>query len=287
MLLNSITFHAPRELSEAAKIYQELASEVKILAGGTFLLNSLKLLKRKGTKTPPHILTLRKIEALKGIEADNKQLTIRSMTIINELFESAHLTDNFRVLRTVCRNISTNPIRNMATVGGNLTCRYTWTEMGAVMIAMDAQMHFYGPEGKMATISAEEFFKNAARSDKILTHITVPRDKTASIAYRRVRKTLHVDVPLLAVCVKTNFNKLQWTNTRVTLNTGVQFAQRDYKLEEFLNQARCHPQLAQEALDHMDRAIYDTRSTDFKKHMFAVSIQSAIGELVNQQLGKK
>ena len=129
MLLNPVTLHTPKTIAEAASLYAS-CNEVRIIAGGTFLLNSLKLLKRKGVKTPKNIISLRKIDELKGISTDTEKLTIRTMTTINELFDSSLLTDNFKVLHTVCRNISTNPIRNMATVGGNLTCRYTWTEMG-------------------------------------------------------------------------------------------------------------------------------------------------------------
>lgn len=187
MLLNPITFHAPQKLSEVIQLYSTL-DNIKIHAGGTFLLNALKLMKRKGTKTPEHILSLRKVDELKGISVDDKRMTIRAMTHIDELFESPLLKDNFSVFRIVCRNISTQPIRNMATVGGNLTCRYTWTELPAVMIGLEAQMHFMDTEGKEHVVSAEDFYKSAAKTDKIFTHVTIPRDKNVSIAYRRVKK---------------------------------------------------------------------------------------------------
>ena len=135
MLLNPLTLHLPRTSLEAAKLYKEL-EDSKILAGGTFLLNSMKLLKTKGTKTARNILSLAKVEELKGISLQDDTLTIKTMTRINDLFESPLLKGHLNILHTVCRNISTNPIRNMATVGGNLTCRYTWTEMGAVMISL-------------------------------------------------------------------------------------------------------------------------------------------------------
>ena len=159
MLLNPLTLHLPKSALEAAKLFKEL-EDVKVLAGGTFLLNSMKLLKHKGTKTAKNVLSLAKAEDLKGIELKGGVLTIKAMTTITELFESPLTVDNLSVLHTVCRNISTTPIRNMATVGGNLTCRYTWTEMGAVMIALDAQMHFLSPEGKESVMPAEDFFKN-------------------------------------------------------------------------------------------------------------------------------
>jgi len=278
MLLNPLTFHAPATAGEAAKLISSL-EDVKILAGGTFLLNSLKLSKRKGRKTPRNIVSLRKIPDLKGVLLTGDTLTIKAMTTVNELFDSPLLKDNFRVLKTVCRNISTNPIRNMATIGGNLTCRYTWTEFGAAMIALDAQMHFIGTDGKEEIVSAEDFFKNAAKTEKIFTHVTIKHDKTAAIAYRRVKKSSTVDIPLLALCVKTYFKEKKFSDTRVALNNGVSFAQRDFKLEEFLNQSDSTSGVAQEALSHLTTDIYDTRSDDYKKEIFRRSLKSAIEEL--------
>jgi len=53
-------------------------------------------------------------------------------------------------------------------------------------------------------------------------------------------------------------------------------------LEEFLNNSKCSDKIAEEALDHLDAAIYDTRSSDYKKYMFRISIKDAINELVNK-----
>ena len=167
----------------------------------------------------------------------------------------------------------------MATVGGNLTCRYTWTEMGAVMIALGAKMHFLGPDGKEDIIAAEDFFKNAARSEKLFTHVTIKTQKEARTAYRRVKKTIHVDIPALALCLKTEIKGKQWYNTRVGINNGVAFAQRDPILEEFLNKSTSSPELGKEALQHLTTTIYDTRSSDYKQHIFRISLKSAIEEL--------
>lgn len=278
MLLNPLTLHLPKSSLEAAKLYKEL-EDSKVLAGGTFLLNSMKLLKTKGTKTARNILSLGHLEDLKGVSFQNDTLTIKTMTRINELFESPLLNGHLRILHTVCRNISTNPIRNMATVGGNLTCRYTWTEMGAVMIALDANMHFLGPDGKEDIVTAENFFKNGARCEKLFTHVTIKVNSHARCSYRRVRKTLHVDIPMLAVCVKTDLIGKQWYNSRVGINNGVAFAQRDHLLEEFLNKSFSSADLGKEALEHLTTAIYDTRSSDYKQHIFRVSLKSAIEEI--------
>src|SRR6202789_3651673 len=186
MLLNPLTLHLPKTSLEAARLFKEL-EDSKVLAGGTFLLNSLKLLKTKGTKTARNILSLAQVEELKGVSCQSNTLTIKAMTRINDLLDSPLPDGHLRILHTVCKNISTNPIRNMATVGGNLTCRYTWTEMGAVMIALGAKMHFLGPDGKEEIISPEDFFKNAARSEKLFTHVTIKTQPAARAVYRRVK----------------------------------------------------------------------------------------------------
>ena len=281
MLLNPLTFHSPQTLEEATNLYSGLA-EARLLAGGTFLLNSLKLLKRRGIKTPQNIISLKRVSELKGVSATEKTITIGSMTVINDLFDSPHLTDNFAVLKTVCRNISTNPIRNMATVGGNLTSRYTWTELGAPLIALDTMMHFVGPNGEEENITVETFFNNSAKTNKILKCLTIPRDRSATVAYQRVKKLSDVDVPLLGVCIKTNFKNGHFTNTRAAINSGTFFAKRDLVLEEFLNSSKAEEKIAKAALDHLDTTIYDTRSDDYKKQMFRVSIKNAIMDLIQR-----
>jgi len=282
MLLNPLTYHSPKTALEAAQLYSNLP-EARILAGGTFLLNNLKQLKKKGLKTPRNIISLKHIEELKGIVANKEKLIIKSMTVINDVFNSPHLTDNFSVLRTVCRNISTNPIRNMATVGGNLTSRYTWTELGAVLIALEADMHFTGPDGKEEIISVEDFLKNNARSSTIFTHVSIKKNKEHSFAYQRIRKLSYIDVPMLAVCVRTTFKGDRFTDTHAVMNNCVNFAQRDLVLEEFLNKSSRRNGVAEEALNHLDTKIYDIRGDDYKKAVFRVSIKNAIKDLINQK----
>ena len=281
MLLNPITYHAPTSVNEAVKLYTALP-DARILAGGTFLLNSLKLLKRKGMKTPQNVISLKNVAELKGISLEGGTLIVKSMTTITDLFNSPLLDDNFSVLHTVCRNISTTPIRNMATVGGNLTCRYTWTELGSVLITLEADLHLLGANGETEIIPAENFFTNGAKTNnKILTHVSIKRDPTVTLSYQRVKKLSDVDIPMLAVCMRTRFKGNRFNDTRVTVNSWTTFAKRDMILEGFLNQSSSESGVAKEALNHLDTTIYDTRSDDYKKAMFRVSIKNGVLGLMN------
>ncbi len=283
MLLPPFQLYTPKTLKSALELYSSL-SHVRLQAGGTFLFNNLKLLKKKGTKTPENILSLSCIHELRGIHSEGEKITIKAMTTIAEILESPLLGDpRLKALQTVCRDISTQPVRNMATLGGNLTCRYTWTEMPVAMIALQAQMHFVGTDGHEEVFLAEEFFSNAAKTNKILTHVTIKKDKNAAATYFRVKKSPYLDIPLLSICLKTNWNRNQFTETIVAVNNGTAFAQRDRLLEDFLNQKPCSEEIIEQAAAHMDKAIYETRSSDYKKHMFRVGIKTALKELTSNR----
>lgn len=279
MLLKPFKLHTPTTLDSALNLYKGMES-VRIQAGGTFLINNLKLLKKKGSKTPENILSLAHIHDLKGIGDSGSKVIIKSMTTIDDLLSSIILTESLSVLKTVARNVATQQIRNMATVGGNLTCRYTWTEMPAAMIALGADMYFVGGDGCEEVLPAEEFFKNAAKTDKIFTHVTIAKEPGAYAAYFRVKKSPYVDIPILSVCVKTRFHGRNFEDTVVAVNNGVAFAQRDRALEGFLNGRPATDQTAEEALARLDSSIYDVRSTDYKRHMFRVGIKTVLRELI-------
>ncbi len=281
MLLNKFKLYNPRSLSDAVKIYGEHES-IRIQAGGTFLLNSLKLMKKKGAKTPQNILNLDKIDELKGIEISANKITIKAMTSIDQIFNSNELLEALPIFKKVCRNISTQPIRNVATIGGNLTCRYTWTEMPAVMIALKAQLHFIAKDKKLSKLESEEFFKKLAKTDEILTSIEIPNTTNRICSYQRATKTGTVDIPMLSLIISATSNQNTLTDVRVSINNCTQFAQRDTTLENFLEGKTLTEETIKNALENITTEIYDTRSTDYKQHMFRVSIKNALNDLMNQ-----
>ncbi len=279
MLLNPLTFHTPTTLSELNVLLKDL-EHYRLQAGGTFLLNALKLLKRNGARTPDHVITLQKIDELRGIMLESDALRIGSMTTIAEIFDDAVATEHFPVLKQVCRNISTQPIRNMATIGGNLTCRYTWTEMPAVCIGLKAMLHFTDHNGKSLSMSAEEFFKNEAKTDNILTHVTLPLNPQRRTSYRRVKKSQYVDIPMLSLLISGEISGGTISDACVSINNCVEFAQRDTTLEEFLNTNQLNDKSVDTITEHLTDAIYDKRGSDYKRHMFEVSLKSAVQELL-------
>ena len=93
MQLNPFTLHTPTTVKEAVDLYASL-EDIKLLAGGTFLINRLKMLKKKEGKTPQHIISLKNIEDLNGITHDEETITVKAMTTIQELSTSKILKEH-------------------------------------------------------------------------------------------------------------------------------------------------------------------------------------------------
>lgn len=279
MLLNPLTFHAPTSLKEAMHIYAEEES-VKLHAGGTFLLNQLKLLKRNGARTPEHVISLNHIEDLRGIRLDGHALRIGAMTTIAEIFTHPLVAEHLPVLKTVCRNISTQPIRNMATIGGNLTCRYTWTEMPAVSIGLQARLHFVDSGMTEHDVDPEEFFAGGAKTDMVLTAVSFPLIPDRRCAYRRAKKSQFVDIPMLSVIITAVRDGQSLRDCRVAVNNCVEFAQRDAAVEKYLAAHASDKDAAAGVNAHMTMPVYEKRGSDYKTHLFQLHLRRAIEELI-------
>ena len=84
MSLLNIKLHEPHSLADALKRLREL-EDSRILAGGTDLLVDLK----EGLAETKHLISLKKIEELKGIKTQDGQIRIGASVTPNELAGSS------------------------------------------------------------------------------------------------------------------------------------------------------------------------------------------------------
>ncbi len=276
MDLNPFQYHAPQSLKEAADLYFKL-SQVKLLAGGTMLLNSLKTAKKKGLKTPQHIISLKRIPELKDIRREEGGLSIGAMTTFADLIRSPLVSQE---LRNILRQIGTTQIRNMGTAGGNLTCRYTWTELGTVMMSLNALLSFYNPKGESYTETAAEFFAKQAKTKDILTHIRVPGPEPRAVGYYRLPKTSPLDVPLFAVCISAECAKGTFQDTVITINRGTSFPCRYRELEAQLNGKTMTPETISEMYPLIQPQAFDPHCEGYKGHMYKIGIRDTLKNLI-------
>lgn len=112
MRLPRFAYLAPRTLDEATRMLRDLGPEAQVVAGGTDLWPNMK----RRQQTPAQVIGLRRVAGLRGVDG----FTVGAMTTLTELERSEAVQAAWPALARAARLISTPPLRNMGTVGGNL-----------------------------------------------------------------------------------------------------------------------------------------------------------------------
>lgn len=112
--LPSFQFLQPASLAEVADI---LASEenVRVVAGGTDLWPNMKRRHQKAET----VVSLMRLPELRGIHA-NGELRLGATTILSEIEQNPVVRERWPALATAVASISSPPLRNMGTIGGNV-----------------------------------------------------------------------------------------------------------------------------------------------------------------------
>ncbi|HQP91066.1 MAG TPA: FAD binding domain-containing protein, partial [Candidatus Omnitrophota bacterium] len=216
-ILKDFKFHSPGSLPQAIKSLEEARSSL-LLAGGTFAINYLK----KSAKYPSDVISLKNIKELRGIKDLGKELWIGSMVTISELLETKAIHENFPSLYDACFKLATTPIRNMATIGGNIASRFYWVDLPGVLISLGAVLEIISGN-KKTSCRLEDFFKEKPLQKTIISGIIMPKEKRDSFYFRHTRTSQDVDVPFLGLafsCVNDN-GKLN--DSRLVVNTTLSF----------------------------------------------------------------
>jgi xanthine dehydrogenase YagS FAD-binding subunit len=107
---------SPRSLDEASELAGRYNGDCALLAGGTDLLDQLKLQKR----TPRYVINLKTIPGLRTLEVGGDRISIGALTTVGELERSADLRRLCPGLAAAAARVATPQIRNVGTLGGNL-----------------------------------------------------------------------------------------------------------------------------------------------------------------------
>ncbi len=169
-----IELHAAATLEEAATTMARHAPDARLLAGGTDLLVDLKT----GRTRVGHLVSLNRIEALRGITETGDGLRVGALTTITQLDRSPIVRGRFSALLDATREMAGPQVRNVATVGGNIASAVPCADLPPILIAMHASVVLWSPQGQRE-VPLDKFFigarKTVRRDDEVLTAVFVPK----------------------------------------------------------------------------------------------------------------
>lgn len=115
----------PKTIDDAVSLMAKYQGEVKIVAGGTDLLPSMK----QKLFTPAYVLDLRGVRELRGIRnLPGDGIEIGAMTPLSAIEHSPVIRKDYPVLYHAVKTVASPVLRNMGTLGGNvcLDTRCLW-----------------------------------------------------------------------------------------------------------------------------------------------------------------
>ena len=220
------TYHVPRSLKEALALLKRPQS--CLLAGGTILLNTLK----KAKKGPEAVVSLRRIGALGGVRETKTNLVLGAMATIAGIERLPAVAQGFPSLHAACRQLATTPLRNMATIGGNIASRFFWADLPAVLMSLEARLILETPAGRKE-MSVDTFVSRKTEGPFIIATIELLKCRRAAF-YLRHTRTMPVDIPVMAVAFSAEEKDGCLTDVHFVLNSGVAAPIRLKKTERVL-----------------------------------------------------
>ncbi|MDR3633860.1 MAG: FAD binding domain-containing protein [Isosphaeraceae bacterium] len=115
--MKAFDYAAPASVEDAVKLLEP--RHTAALGGGTDLINRMK----DYVSSPEHIVYLKDVKSLAGIESGRNALTIGANTTLAALLASDEVKTSYPAVWQSAYEVGTPQIRNMATVGGNLLQR--------------------------------------------------------------------------------------------------------------------------------------------------------------------
>ena len=241
MSLSEFQLVRPHALPEALAHLTDHGGDVRVLAGGTDLLPSM----RQKLFEPAHVLDLRQIKELKGIRETGQGIEIGALTTLHEIEHSALLRQQYPVLVEAAKTVASPLIRHMGTIGGNVCldtrCLWynqslTWRKSCGFCIKKDGDLCHVAPGGTkcwaafsadtppaLLCLNAEIEIASAGASRRIalgdfytgegdhyrrlqlnelVTKIILPRSSIGyQGTYRKLRVRGSIDYPLAGVAV--------------------------------------------------------------------------------------
>jgi aerobic carbon-monoxide dehydrogenase medium subunit len=162
--------------------------DAKLLAGGHSLLPLMRLRLAR----PSLLVDISRIADLKYVREDGDRIAIGAMTSYYDIVRDELVNQHITLLAQATETVADSQVRHRGTLGGSLAHADPAGDLGAVALALDAEMTIAGPSGTR-TVPASDFFVDyfttAIGEGDILTEIRFPKYTGWGSHYEKFNRT--------------------------------------------------------------------------------------------------
>jgi aerobic carbon-monoxide dehydrogenase medium subunit len=276
----------PRTIKEAVSLLSRYQDKAKVIAGGTDLLNQIRLKMVR----PEYIVDISYIAGLDYIKYDSKGgLSLGALVTIRDLEMSAEVQRHHAVISQAASVIGSTAIRNVGTIGGNLCNASPCAETAPSLIGLDAKVKLVGPNGRR-TIPLEKFFTGPGQTvlqpGELVIEIKVPpMRRNSKGAYLKHTTRGTVNPAIVGVAAIAAMDGKRCKEIKVVLGAVAPTPIRAIKAEEIVRGQEVDDALierAAEAASDESSTISDVRaSAQYRNEMVKVFTRYALRKVIN------
>ncbi len=207
------TYSLPSSVPEALDVLAVHGPDLLVIAGGTVAMP----LVNDGLSLPEAVMGLRRA-GLDRLDEIDGALRIGATVTLSRLLGQRAIP----MLAEAARNTASWPVRNMATVGGNLFTPPPGGDVAVALLALDATVELAGPHGPRHLPLVDfftGFLSTALAPDELLVNIEVPRPAGSTTFVKFGRK--HANTPaVVAVAVHLTSRDGRIADARIALGAA-------------------------------------------------------------------
>jgi aerobic carbon-monoxide dehydrogenase medium subunit len=281
--------HRPASLEEAGELFERFGDDAVAYVGGTELF----LLFKFGFAEYPHVIDLKAIDELRGIERRDGQLRIGAAETHRAIERHPLVRAEWPELAAMERRVGNLRVRTMGSIGGNLCFADPHSDPATFLQAMDATVEARRAGSEPRRIALTEFvtgpFENALEPGELLTAILVP-ELAPGAAITHQKFVLH-ERPAITVACRLRLHGGRMEDVGLAVGSAGVVAARATGAEELLTGRPVDGlddllgpagRLAADAADPVEDA---NGSVEYKRHMVGVLAGRAIRAAVAASSG--
>ncbi len=267
-----------------AIVYLSKKPDTWIIAGGTDTVINL----REGDFSNRSLLSINGIKELEGISLDaENNIHIKPNTTFRQIVDNPIIQDRIPYFIEASETIGSPQIRNIATIGGNISNGFTTADAPPTLFVLDTHVIVTGTGGNREMPIQEYYVASEVmnlKSDELLTDIIIPyeghMDYTCHYIKYAIRKSLDIVLLGCAVACKVSDDKKTLEDIKISLGAAAPIPIRALNTENELRGMIISEQLFDVIDQHIESDVSlrsDMRaSREFRLHLCKVLTKRAL-----------
>jgi carbon-monoxide dehydrogenase medium subunit len=272
--------HRPATVEEATALLERHGDDAVVYVGGSELF----LLFKFGFAEYPHVIDLKAIDELRGIERRDGHLRIGAAETHRAIERHPTVRAEWPALAAMERKVGNLRVRTTGSIGGNLCFADPHSDPATFLLAAEGIVEARRGGGDARRISLREFvrgpFENALEHGELLTAVLVPEPAPGAALVHR--KFAFHERPAITVACHLRLDGERLADVRLAVGSAGVVAARATAAEELLNGASAAElegaveragELAADAADPVEDA---NGSVEYKRHLVGVLTRRAV-----------